>query len=152
MVAKYPDDAILKQKIDSYFVMCDIGTIIKDVAFGKERIIYKPYTITGLCVYLDITRETLNEYSKQVEHSDTIKRARLKIEQWVEEHSLTGDVNPAAAIFNLKNNFGWVDKSEIQQTGNITLTKGVDLNQLSTDELKQMLALAEKASINGTII
>lgn len=107
-------------KIDKYFKYCDSKTeILPD---GKYK--YKPYTISGLCLYLNITRETLNEYSKTIEFSDTISKAKNKIENWLEENSLAGITNPTVSMFNLKNNFGWKDKTEVEQT-NITLAEKI---------------------------
>lgn len=112
---KYTAKEELAKKINEYFEWCDSQKKIITTEKGGVSIIYKPYTITGLCVYLGITRETLCQYEKKPEFSDTIKNAKLKIENWVEEKSLTGDLNPTVSIFNLKNNFGWKDKQEIEQ-------------------------------------
>jgi hypothetical protein len=46
--------------------------------------------------------------------SSTVKMAKKIVENWVEEKSLTGDINATTAIFNLKNNFGWKDKTEVE--------------------------------------
>jgi hypothetical protein len=129
MVAKYPDDKILIDKIDKYFDLCDLGRVKLDKD-GNEIVKIKPYTISGLCLYLDITRETLNEYSKTKEHSDTIKKARLRVESWLEERALTNEVNTISAIFNLKNNFGWKDKTEVEAAVNIEITLSPDLKDL----------------------
>jgi hypothetical protein len=90
----------LDSLIESYFENCK-----------QEN---KPYTITGLALWLDTTRETLIDYqeNKGYEFSDAIKRAKLKCENWVEEGALMNKVNPTSAIFNLKNNYGWKDKVE----------------------------------------
>lgn len=73
------------------------------------------WTITGLALALDTSRETLMNYEHKVEFFDTIKKYKTKVE-YAYELSLrvngrTGD------IFALKN-FGWKDKTEIDQ--NIT--------------------------------
>lgn len=96
----------LEALIESYFENC------------KQK--NKPYTITGLALWLDTTRETLMDYqeNKGDEFSDTIKRAKLKCENWVEEGALTNKINPTSAIFNLKNNYGWKDKTETDLTTN----------------------------------
>lgn len=107
-------------KIDKYFKYCDSKTEI--LSDGKYK--YKPYTISGLCLYLNITRETLNAYSKLDEYSDTIKQAKNKIENWLEENSLIGLTNPTVSMFNLKNNFGWKDRTEVEQT-NLTLAEKI---------------------------
>lgn len=87
----------MKMKIDNYFNECN-----------KNQ---EPYTITGLCIALDICRDTLSEYMKQDEFSDTIKKAKLKVENYLEKHLIT-DTSTSGIIFNLKNNFGWKDKQE----------------------------------------
>ena len=87
----------MQQKIDEYFNECD-----------KNK---EPYTITGLCIALDICRDTLSEYMKNDEFSDTIKKAKLKVENYLEKHLIT-DSSTTGIIFNLKNNFGWKDKQE----------------------------------------
>ena len=60
-------------------------------------------------------------YSK--EFLAIVKKAKQKVENYIEERLMLGH-NVAGLIFNLKNNFGWVDKQEIDQTikGDISLT------------------------------
>ena len=87
----------LENKVKDYFEKCD-----------KDK---EPYTITGLCLSLDICRDTLCEYAKKEEFSDTIKKAKLKVENYLEKHLIT-DSSTTGIIFNLKNNFGWKDKQE----------------------------------------
>lgn len=68
-----------------------------------------PPTVNGLCLALDICRDTLWEYAKKEGFSDAVKRARAKLEvAW--EARLAGP-NAAGTIFWLKNQ-GWSDKSE----------------------------------------
>lgn len=94
---KYTEVEIMQQKIEMYFEECE-----------KKN---EPYTVTGLCLALDITRETLREYVKDEQFSDTIKKAKLKVENYLEKHLIT-DSSTTGIIFNLKNNFGWTDKQE----------------------------------------
>ena len=113
---KYKTNEELKTKIDDYFNYCDneIRTFTDNK--GNEHIIYKPYTVSGLCLFLETNRETLNEYANREGFADTIKGAKTKIENFVEEHSLTGELNPVVSIFNLKNNFNLKDKTEVDVT------------------------------------
>lgn len=101
----------------------------------------KAYTVSGLAVFLGTTRETLMDYesgkydnrdedgkpieltSEQVEwnkqvdkFSDAIKRAKEIIYADVEE-MLYVKGSSTGAIFQLKNNYGWTDKSEVVQSG-----------------------------------
>lgn len=119
---KYSEQEVLQTKIDEYFNMCD----------DKE----KPYTITGLCLYLDIDRVTLLRYEEKEEFCSTIKRAKNRVENYVEEMSLIGKLNPTVSIFNLKNNFNWKDKQEIETNQNIKVDN--PYKELSIEELKKL--------------
>ncbi len=119
---KYSKQEVLQTKIDEYFKMCD----------EKE----KPYTITGLCLYLDIDRSTLLRYEEKEEYCNTIKRAKNRVENYVEEMSLIGKLNPTVSIFNLKNNFNWKDKTEIETNQNIKVDN--PYKELSIEELKKL--------------
>ena len=101
--------------IEDYFNMCDAQKEIIRNDKGHTKIIHKPYTITGLCLHLNIAdTTTLTDYQNDPVFSSTVKKAKKRCENWVEEKSLTGEINPTAAIFNLKNNYGWKDKSEVE--------------------------------------
>mgnify|MGYP001314968103 CR=1 FL=1 len=100
----------LQQKIDAYFKKMD-----------EEK---RPYIITGLALALDTTRRTLLDYEEKSEFSHTIKKAKLRCENFSEE-SLFTSRNVTGAIFNLKNNYGWVDKQEIINAYGINEKDGV---------------------------
>ncbi len=117
---KYTEVEKMQQKIEKYFKECE------------QR--HEPYTITGLCIALDICRDTLSEYVKQEEFSDTIKKAKLKVENYLEKHLIT-DSSTSGIIFNLKNNFGWSDKQQIEHSGNVNNP----FSELSTEELRQLI-------------
>jgi len=103
----------LKTKIDEYFNSC-YETKTNDE--GKEyQVNIKPLTTLGMCLYLDISRETLSNYYDKEEYIDTIKKAKMRIESYAEDYLFTSK-NPAGVIFNLKNNFNWKDKQEIETT------------------------------------
>lgn len=96
----------LQRKINVYFTECE----------EKEL----PYTITGLCLALDITRQTLLNYQDKDEFFDTIKKAKMKCEDYAEKQLFTGK-NVAGVIFNMKNNYGWVDKQEKDISGTLDI-------------------------------
>lgn len=138
---KFESALELQKKIDDYFAECDPhvvevtewveardtkGALKKDenglnylvqVTHHKktEQI---PYTITGLALALNTTRQTLLEYQGEVEgrekadpqFADTIKAAKLRCENFNEQ--MLFSPSPTGSIFNLKNNYGWKDKTE----------------------------------------
>lgn len=136
----------LQQVIDAYFAECDphidthkvsiVAANGKGLAWRDEEYIteQKPYVITGLALALGTTRDTLLDYESglyddlfdpdtpegnelRLRFSDTIKMAKLKCQMYAEQHLYTGK-NPTGAIFNLKNNYGWKDKSEVDNNTN----------------------------------
>lgn len=80
----------------------------------------KPYTVTGLAVWLDTSRQTLLEYQGEVsgrerdpEFADTIKKAKQRIENYAEEKLYDKDYPTKGVIFSLSNNHDrWAEKVE----------------------------------------
>lgn len=103
---KFKSNKELQARIDAYFESCK-----------REE---KPYTVSGLAYFLDVDRKTLCNYGEKDEFFHTIKKAKARIEAFNEE-SLYTNRNTAGVIFNLKNNFGWKDKNDINVAGNETV-------------------------------
>lgn len=70
-------------------------------------------TISGLAVYLDCDRKTLLSYKKRDDFLPSIKMALARCEAVIESRALMGGLNATMSIFTLKNNYGWVDKTEV---------------------------------------
>lgn len=109
---KFETPEQLEEMIEAYFEDC------------RQR--EEPPFITELAVWLDTSRETLSNYEERDEFFDTIKRAKQKCEMAVEKGMLLNKMNSTGAIFNLKNNYGWRDKTEVEQSGkvNYVITEG----------------------------
>ena len=98
---------------------------------------FRPITVTGLAVHLDTTRDVLLDYEKKPENADfspTIKRAKQMIQRYAEEYLFDGK-NQTGAIFNLKNNWGWVDRTEQTVDANV---KNID-NDAVDDKVNNIL-------------
>jgi hypothetical protein len=94
----------------------------------------EPWLITDLCIHLGIHRETLLEYGKVPQFADTVKAAKQVIENYSAKQ-LFHKQNVTGVIFNLKNNFNWVDKQEIN-SNNTNTNINTDDNQL-LEKLKE---------------
>ncbi len=99
---KFSSNSQLEKLMESYFKDAEV----------KGR----PLTVSGLALALDTTRETLLDYEEREEFSDTIKRAKLRIENWTEEQLFISP-RTAGIIFNLTNNFGWTNKQREKECG-----------------------------------
>lgn len=91
-------------------------------------------SILWMCEFVWIHRDTMLEYEKQEWFSDTIKEAKQRIERYNAD-SLFREKNVTGIIFNLKNNFGWVDKSEVDSK-----TINIDVTEEITEEQKKKIA------------
>ena len=67
-------------------------------------------SMTKLAHYLGIHRDTLLNYSKDSEYFGSVKKGKEIIESYLEDR-LFGN-NVTGVIFNLKNNYGWEDRSK----------------------------------------
>ena len=107
----------LQKKIDEYFEWCDNRTKMMMTKAGLEVMITvpAPYTMSGLARRLGIDRRTLVNYSHKEKFFLTIRDARERVQEDV-ENRLMETKNEKGAIFNLKNNFGWQDKNETDVT------------------------------------
>ncbi len=120
---EFKDVKELSDLIDKYFRTITITRVreadwIPVLNDQKEQIRDVEYTeipsILWLCEYLDIHRKTLLEYEVKEEFSNTIKKAKQKIEKYNADQ-LMRSTQVTGIIFNLKNNFDWKDKSEVDQ-------------------------------------
>lgn len=134
----------LDEKIDEYFAYCDNGfRNLFDEKTGETKQIAwsKPYTMSGLAVWLGTDRKTLYNYSKRDEYFPSIKKALARVEADLEERAITAR-QPAGTIFVLKNNFTWVDETRQKLDANVQTN-----NELSP-EAQAVLAKASRAT-NG---
>lgn len=143
---KFKSVKALKKAIDAFFADCDPHWIDDEVwdypkgadgkpDYTKEMVCTKmkrltqqqPYTVTGLALALDTTRDTLLDYEsgnrdlqpgdegydpKVPLFSDTVKKAKLKCQAYTEQ-ALFRNTQVAGSIFSLKNNFGWRDQQAV---------------------------------------
>jgi len=134
---KYSPEELL-QEAQNYFENCE-KTII---SFDKTNLktITKPKTLSWLCLWLKVSKDYISEKAKDERFSETIKQIRLEVENNIEEWILQWSYNPTSWIFNLKNNFDWKDKSEVDNT--------IKWNLETTINEEQMKLIANRV-ING---
>lgn len=112
---KYKTVEELQAKIDQYFEDCDNFMLKTYDGEGKEVFKHqpKPYTITGLALALNMARQDLLNYQNREPFEAVVTHAKLRCENYAEQQLFTNR-NTAGVIFNLKNNYGYKDKQDIE--------------------------------------
>lgn len=166
----------LSTKIEEYFGNCDPHVeerlVLKERSNGDTYSAFKkiiteqePYTITGLARALKTTRDTLLDYeSGKYDHhdmdsetnqlfSDTIREAKMRCAEYAEKRLFLG--NPGGPIFNLTNNHGWVNKTEVLNKNQVAddldaLDDRVDINEEKADVAEQAAKSLEETNGPGS--
>lgn len=123
--AKYETSEVLEIAIEKYFKHCVMGKN------GRPRISALMPNKAGLCVFLDISRDTYSEYRKRF--PDTIKRADSLIEdEWIQRLKSNA---PTGAIFYLKNAYKetYKDRHETDVT-----SKGQKIESFNESQLERI--------------
>lgn len=155
---KYKTATALKKAVDAYFnsishteyvIRADEDGNPRRVKsdnglFLSKREFYIPPSISALCLYLGISRQTWSSYSdaeNSPEFADVCEYARLIIEAYLEEQLLCRRKGVQGIIFNLKNNYGWSEKADISVDENPVVK-----NELDGMSLEDKLALIADAA------
>jgi hypothetical protein len=86
--------------------------------FDEQKASKRPYLMTGICLALCISRETLSQYMRGKydddgnKYSDTLKNAKMICENQKMEEGLLGNYQPHVLKFDLINNHGYAEKVE----------------------------------------
>lgn len=112
---KYKTAEELQKAVDEYFDYCDNKT--KEMHSEKlgDMIVPdpEPYTMAGLAYHIGLTRMGLLKYSRRERFSEVIERAKSRVEADIERRMSSKDTFTPGQIFNLKNNFGWKDRHDV---------------------------------------
>ena len=143
---KYDNREDLQRDIDAYFAKCDNTIIKKQHVTGKGITIVEtptPYTMAGLAVALDMSRETLCAYRREQEYSDIITHARRKIEAQRIEHGLTGCYDSKIAALDLASNHGYATKQDM------TFTDTTVRDEITPEELEEAREAIRRRALNA---
>ena len=150
---------------DEYFASCD--GVLYNPKTGKpyldrngEPVIgqIKPYTVTGLALWLDLTTESMKEYEKGMlddygydideinQYSFILRKARMRIEEYAETRLYDRD-GYNGSKFVLDCAFNWNTRKEIAEIDSMIATKEIKAKELElkirAQELKEKTLLGE---------
>lgn len=140
---KFKTEADLKKAVKKYFKDCD-NRKITVIKYGKKIKLPnpRPYTMSGLALALGMDRISLINYGKREEFFNTVREAKIRCQQFAEEHLFVPGV-AQGVIFNLKNNHAWKDESTVIDESKTTIEdskgKKMSLEQLQ-DHFKNLFA------------
>lgn len=107
----YASVELMQEVIDAYFEECK-SSWLDEVAKPQHP------TITGLALALGFnSRQSLLNYEDKPQFVDTVKKAKTRVEAYIEQNLYGGQVT--GLIFNLKNNFNWRDQTDLNLTGKL---------------------------------
>lgn len=111
----FDDLEALERKIDEYFASrMTTRTVVDKHGNTVTETVLLPAHLTGLARALDCSTETLRAYGHKEKYSATIARARQRCAEFAHDQLYIG--NDRGAKFDLINNYGWVDRTEVNTT------------------------------------
>ena len=99
----------LEKLVNGYFDMCD------EINAANDKKIVKPYTVAGFLCYTGLTAESFEELIKKSDYDKLLTGAKMKIEAYIEEKYLTGELSGNASQGSLKYHFGWGEKPSVKE-------------------------------------
>lgn len=119
----------MKTKPEKYtqeFVAAELQAMIQELEDNPAVVI-----LGELFATRDYSPQRFSEWEEKFqddeEISESIKRIKSTLEARLNLGGLKGILNPTMTIFNLKNNYGWRDKTEVDSTikGDVTFINDV---------------------------
>lgn len=148
---KYSTPEKFYNGVRDYIEMCNVQSREVETKRGIQ-FIEKPFTLTGLCIFLGITKQKFNALRKQPQYKEICEFAELISENYLEEGMLNGKLNVIGSIFSLKNNFGWKEnKTEVLNpdvTINIVGADGKKIEDAKIIDDNETIKLIEEAGLN----
>jgi hypothetical protein len=130
----FPDAAAFAERAAKYFMDCDNTVIIspvctsckkEDGCFDCPKKKTKPYTLSGLCLALGITKRQFKDLKTNKCFCDAVEMALLKIEAYIEENCMSGNFNGTFALAILKENFGF-GSEDTERDFTVTLAEAAE--------------------------
>lgn len=95
-------------------MICEERTVKNQLGETATRVEYlqKP-SVAAICTEIGISRDTWNEYERREGYDAVCAAAKLEIERYLVERLGSGK-GDSGVMFNLKQNYGWKDRMEVE--------------------------------------
>lgn len=124
---KYDSANALSKAVNQYFRSICYEDYIRDILGSPvlnldgepiKRVFFAVApTIPSMCLALGITPRTWRNYCDEKKHPEFAKVTSMTmavLEAWLAHESVTREKSLQGILFNLKNNYGWTEKQEIE--------------------------------------
>jgi len=129
---KWKDAKEFEKIVNEYFESC--YQMRTDENGNQYEVNITPLTVRGLAHYLGVHHDTLCEWQiNRDDIADTIKEAKDICHQFMEDELLNKNRPTIGVLFSLKNNWGWVDKQEVE-TKNTNINTTLDINFVGDED------------------
>ena len=103
-------------KYTKQFIFAEIPAILEEIENNKS-IIYLGEVFEKKAYSFRRFSEWGKKYEDSKKISDTIAKIKEILESRINVRALKGNLNVTMAVFNLKNNYNWVDKKQFEHSG-----------------------------------
>jgi hypothetical protein len=135
---KYRTSEALEARVQEFYDYCEVND--------------KPLTVTRLAAFLGLSRATVWHYSNNPLFADILAHAKVMIEADMEERLQAGKGSAAGVIFSMKNNFGWKDQTEVNQTiGGELGVRTVVINGIAATNPRNISATVRALPVQGAL-
>lgn len=128
-------------KIKEYFDLCDEINISRksELKTSKnDNKPIKPYTMSGLLCHMQLSYSEFELLREKKTYRRLLNYAKARVESYIEEKALTGELSPSASLASLKCYFGWGEKQDER------LLQGIDEGTVMKVILSDETALLAK--------
>lgn len=143
---------LLWEACEEYFQWVEDNPLMESKLFSYQGEVYegtapkmRAMTVDGLCLFLDISRDTWYQWAKEKDFSDIVARA----ESVMRSQKFSG---AAADLLNaniIARDLGLADKSNVDHTtAGQPITTPLDASKLSTQALQELMDARSSAETN----
>lgn len=146
----FASPTLLWEAACEYFQWCEDNPIIDPRSFGGKQAIQRPFTMQGLCLFLDCSTGYFRTFKATQDQKQDFLAIILRIEETVYQQKFE---NAAIGVYNqniIARDLGLVEKSESKLEAKID-TEEIDYSQLSESALEEIANAKPNKGESGTL-
>lgn len=133
----FASPTLLWEAACEYFQWCTDNPIVDPRSFGGKQAIQRPFTMQGLCLFLDCSTGYFRTFKATQDQKEDFLAIILRIEETIYQQKFE---NAAIGVYNqniIARDLGLVEKTESKVAAKID-TEEIDYTQLSESALEEI--------------